>query len=383
MAHDGLLGAAEAPRTDLSSAQTASRSRSRQGSGSTPLAIESKRRNFGPLDRRSMQFHDAQWSSAAMKCRRTAEALSAATPRAAPGPRRDPVAAEQVAVGKVRRRLVAGRLLRRDRPLGPAELLQPGDRLQIEPPLSRAAAAARRRRRRRAAGQEVLPRPYRRVRVRQPVPLVGGFGLSQRLANLLRSAALRSDRSRAVHATLPRAIITRPPPPRRSPARPCAAARTCAAGTSPTAGTPAPARRPGSAARPPPARWRSRSGGRGPSPGAFITIQSSSPRTSPLELLRLRSRAGRRPSPGLAGQRAEPRAGLGRLLLADDPPHLVVAPPAQPPPCRTASCPVSSSYSSTPRRVDVAAACPRRAASARPARGTCTAACRPSGAEAG
>ena len=93
--------------------------------------------------------------------------------------------------------------------------------------------------------------------------------------------------------------------------------RTSAADTTATAARPRPARRPGSARCPAPGRWPSRSGGCGPSPGAFITIQSRSPADQLRQLRRLGPALGRDRRRGSSFDCAQPGAGLGRLLLAD------------------------------------------------------------------
>ena len=57
---------------------------------------------------------------------------------------------------------------------------------------------------------------------------------------------------------------------------------------------------------------------------AFITIQSSSPATSMVELFRLQLPLCRNRRQRFAG--TQPRAGLGRFFFADDPEHLVEGP---------------------------------------------------------
>ena len=64
-------------------------------------------------------------------------------------------------------------------------------------------------------------------------------------------------------------------------------------------------------------RWRSFS-------SAFITIQSSSPRTARAQLRGSALRCAETVV-SVVAERAQPRARLGRLVLADDPAHLVEA----------------------------------------------------------
>ena len=79
----------------------------------------------------------------------------------------------------------------------------------------------------------------------------------------------------------------------------------------------------------------------------------------------------------LAEQRADPRARPRRLLLADDPADLVVRRLAAAAPCRTASC-RSAARTAARRASRRRCACRRPGRSSPPARGSCTAACRPS-----
>ena len=166
-----------------------------------------------------MQFHAAP-PAPAMKCRRTASGMSAGTPRVAPrASTSTPVAAEQVAVGKVRRRLSPVGFSVATGSSDPRSSSSPADRLQIEPPLlCGAAAAARRRRRRRrrrsrrfsAVALPPRPRPpacpaRRRFR---PLPMLGEFPRQRRPPQ--RPVACRPrDAAEGDHQ--------RPPPPRRRP----------------------------------------------------------------------------------------------------------------------------------------------------------------------
>ena len=108
--------------------------------------------------------------------------------------------------------------------------------------------------------------------------------------------------------------------------------------TTPTAGTPPPARRSGTAARRPRSRWPSRSAGCGPSPAP--SSRSSPARRAPSgrSLPRVGPRAWPTRVDERRAQRAQPRARPRRLLLADDPPHLVERRRARSAPGRTASC---------------------------------------------
>ena len=107
---------------------------------------------------------------------------------------------------------------------------------------------------------------------------------------------------------------------RRHQHRPVFPRRTSATGSRPMAGTPPPARRSGTAARRPRSRWPSRSGAMRSFSSDFITIQSSSPRTSFGQLAPV-------PIAALAATvavvgRAQPRARPRRLFLADEPQDL-------------------------------------------------------------
>ena len=117
-----------------------------------------------------------------------------------------------------------------------------------------------------------------------------------------------------------------------------AAARTSAAGSPRTAGRPPPARRSGSAARRRRSRWPSRSGASRSFSSAFITIQSSSPRTSWPSLPRVGLAVGRDASCSVAPSVLSRVLGLRRLLLADDPADLVERRLAEASRGRTASC---------------------------------------------
>ena len=125
--------------------------------------------------------------------------------------------------------------------------------------------------------------------------------------------------------------------PRPSPEPRGACGRTSAAGTTPTAGRPRPARRRGSAGCRGRSRWPSRSAGVRSFSSAFITIQSSSPRTSRVSragsVLRCAEIDARRLSDSLSRV-----LGFGRLLLADPPQDLGDRPPRAAAPAPAASC---------------------------------------------
>ena len=169
----------------------------------------------------------------------------------------------------------------------------------------------------RAASPRVVP--LRLLPERRDLPLLPGLDQPQVVPTMPATEQRQQHQARRQH---------RPPVPPHELPQPVAA---------PTAGTPAPARRPGSAARPRRSRWPSRSGGCGPSPAP--SSRSSPARRAPA--------SSAWPAPCAAGPRstasaslrvAQPRARLRRLLLADDPPHLVVGRLAAAAPCRTASC---------------------------------------------
>ena len=110
------------------------------------------------------------------------------------------------------------------------------------------------------------------------------------------------------------------PPPSRAPRG--ASTRTSAACSRPTAGRPPPARPPGSAGRPRPARWPSRTAGCGPSPAP--SSRSSRARRGPACVSFAGSICRRaRRGVGSASRRAQPGARPRRLLLPDQPAHLV------------------------------------------------------------
>ena len=140
--------------------------------------------------------------------------------------------------------------------------------------------------------------------------------------SLRANCSSRAARSRTAQPMEPTA--TRPPKPsdHRRQCQPCSAAQTCGSGRPPRAGRPPPARRAGSARCRPRSRWPFRSGGCGPSPGTSSRSSRARRGQSLLKLGRFDVPVGgdRRAASSL---RAELRAGLGRLLFADDPQHFV------------------------------------------------------------
>ena len=190
------------------------------------------------------------------------------------------------------------------------------------------------------------------------LPGLGGAAVGLLAAGFGRSAPVEPSRPRRplrlepLSGPAPRPGSPGPParcsPPCRPPGpgatsaagrqgRPVPPGELRAAGTAPTAGTPRPARRSGSAVTSAAKSLavsyrRSRSFS-----SAFITIQSSSPRTARSEPPRVGLALGRDGRERLA-QRAQPRARPRRLLLADDPPHLVERRLAGASRGRTASC---------------------------------------------
>ena len=134
---------------------------------------------------------------------------------------------------------------------------------------------------------------------------------------------------------------TSPQRPMRSPGPHGACGQTSPGDTPRTAGTLRPRRRPGSAGRRGRTRWPIRSGAAGPSRG----LSSRSSRDRPAQ-----PRQSRRLGPSLRRDRrqrrlrlAQPVAGFGRLLLADPPQDLDIAPPRAAWPRSSGVVPVSNS----------------------------------------